>query len=236
MAEVPTDSILKVLAWLLEQPGVVDLLQEKLRVVTEERDPAPPGPLVVHTVEEVAKILRLSRTGAYEMIQTGQIPSIRLGRAIRVPDSALALMHLRKPNSPIEGVQRETRAVHEPPGNPPDEARGNPAKAVAGSRPVKEPSPLWGTMLIAKKLRMSPGQVAKLIRSGHIYTFSSGSRRVCHEWQLDEYLRLQGKVPEDGWERHFRKIAYQAMSEADKAAAVRDGFNPKTGDFEDLNA
>lgn len=41
-------------------------------------------PLVL-TVEEVAKVLRISRGSAYEAVRTGAIPSVRVGRVIRVP-------------------------------------------------------------------------------------------------------------------------------------------------------
>jgi excisionase family DNA binding protein len=43
----------------------------------------------VLTVAEVAKELRLSRTGAYEGIARGDIPSIRIGKKILVPRAAL---------------------------------------------------------------------------------------------------------------------------------------------------
>lgn len=46
------------------------------------------GPLLL-TVPEAAELLRLSRNGTYELIARGEIPSIRLGRSIRVPRSAL---------------------------------------------------------------------------------------------------------------------------------------------------
>ncbi|MBT9143405.1 MAG: putative DNA-binding proteinA [Syntrophomonadaceae bacterium] len=41
------------------------------------------------TVEEVAKLLRISRASAYESVRTGQIPSVRFGRTIRIPRCAL---------------------------------------------------------------------------------------------------------------------------------------------------
>ncbi len=40
-------------------------------------------------VEEAAKLLRLSRAKAYTMAQRGEIPVVRLGRAVRVPAAAL---------------------------------------------------------------------------------------------------------------------------------------------------
>lgn len=41
------------------------------------------------TIAEVAKYLRLKKTKAYEMVNTGVIPAFRLGRYWRVPRSGL---------------------------------------------------------------------------------------------------------------------------------------------------
>jgi excisionase family DNA binding protein len=43
----------------------------------------------VLTVEQVQKILGISRVKAYELVNTVGFPTIRLGRAIRVPREAL---------------------------------------------------------------------------------------------------------------------------------------------------
>jgi excisionase family DNA binding protein len=48
--------------------------------------------LKVHTVPEVAKILRIGRNQAYEMAAQGKIPAIRLGKRLIVPDVALRKM------------------------------------------------------------------------------------------------------------------------------------------------
>lgn len=42
------------------------------------------------TVEETARVLRIGRNSAYEAVAGGSIPSIRIGRKIRVPRRALA--------------------------------------------------------------------------------------------------------------------------------------------------
>lgn len=47
---------------------------------------------LVFTVSETARLLRLGRTQTYEMIRSGAIPSIRLGRAIRIPRHQLAAL------------------------------------------------------------------------------------------------------------------------------------------------
>ncbi|MGE5483680.1 MAG: helix-turn-helix domain-containing protein [Ignavibacteriales bacterium] len=41
------------------------------------------------TVEETAKVLRISRGLAYSLVREGQIPSVKLGRVIRVPRAGL---------------------------------------------------------------------------------------------------------------------------------------------------
>lgn len=42
-----------------------------------------------YTVEEVAKILRIGRSAAYEAVNRGQIPHIRVGRFIRISEDQL---------------------------------------------------------------------------------------------------------------------------------------------------
>ncbi len=46
------------------------------------------------SVEEAAAILGLSRNPAYEAVGRGEIPSIRLGRSIKVPSASLRRMLL----------------------------------------------------------------------------------------------------------------------------------------------
>lgn len=40
-------------------------------------------------VKEAANILNIGRTKTYELIRTKEIPSIRLGKSLRVPQEAL---------------------------------------------------------------------------------------------------------------------------------------------------
>ena len=47
------------------------------------------GHRLVLTVEEAARLLRISRGLAYEMVKQRALPTIRLGRRILVPRSAL---------------------------------------------------------------------------------------------------------------------------------------------------
>ena len=44
---------------------------------------------LVFTVQEVSKLLGLSRASTYEAVRVGSIPSIKVGRRILVPKSAL---------------------------------------------------------------------------------------------------------------------------------------------------
>jgi excisionase family DNA binding protein len=43
----------------------------------------------VLTVSEAGAVLRISRGAAYEGVRSGAIPSVRIGRTIRIPRSAL---------------------------------------------------------------------------------------------------------------------------------------------------
>lgn len=41
------------------------------------------------TVKEAAEVLRMSKGAVYSMAATGTIPSIRLGRSVRIPANAI---------------------------------------------------------------------------------------------------------------------------------------------------
>ena len=41
------------------------------------------------TVPEAAKMLRIGRNLAYELVARGELPAVRLGRAIRIPRDVL---------------------------------------------------------------------------------------------------------------------------------------------------
>jgi excisionase family DNA binding protein len=43
------------------------------------------------TVEQAAKVLGIGRSTAYELVHTGEIPSLRLGRRIVVPAARVAM-------------------------------------------------------------------------------------------------------------------------------------------------
>lgn len=67
-------------------------LDAKVRVLpTEpvaEGASSAPGRLLV-TVEEAAEMLAIGRTKAYEMVRSGELPTMRIGRVVRIPLEAL---------------------------------------------------------------------------------------------------------------------------------------------------
>jgi excisionase family DNA binding protein len=44
------------------------------------------------TVDEAAEILRIGRNGAYAAVANGCLPAVRIGRTIRIPRDALAVL------------------------------------------------------------------------------------------------------------------------------------------------
>jgi excisionase family DNA binding protein len=61
---------------------------------------------LVVTVTEAAEILGISRTLAYELARTGQLPSLRLGRRLVVPRAALVSL-LERPNASVAVTEQE---------------------------------------------------------------------------------------------------------------------------------
>jgi len=51
--------------------------------------PEPMGEPLLVRVEEAARILSLSRSTVYEMMDAGELPSVRRGTARRIPVAAL---------------------------------------------------------------------------------------------------------------------------------------------------
>lgn len=50
------------------------------------------GSPAVLTVPEAAQLLRIGRGAAYEAARTGELPTVRIGRTLRVPRHALAAL------------------------------------------------------------------------------------------------------------------------------------------------
>lgn len=54
------------------------------------------------TVKEAAKLMRIGRDMAYALVADGKIPSVRLGRHIRIPRASL-IPHLQKEAEKLHG-------------------------------------------------------------------------------------------------------------------------------------
>jgi excisionase family DNA binding protein len=61
----------------------------------DKSNPVDSLPLVL-SVPELAKALRIGRNAAYDLVNHGQIRCIRIGKNIRIPQSAL-LEYLNRP-------------------------------------------------------------------------------------------------------------------------------------------
>ncbi len=54
------------------------------------------------TVDEAAEVLRIGRNGAYAAVANGCLPSVRIGRTIRIPRDALAVLIRAEAHAPGE--------------------------------------------------------------------------------------------------------------------------------------
>lgn len=61
-------------------------------------------------VEEAARILGIGRTKAYELVAAGAIPTLRIGRAVRVPRTAL-FVWIQSQTSEIPGLGSGERTL-----------------------------------------------------------------------------------------------------------------------------
>ncbi len=59
-------------------------------------------PREILTVAEVAELLRLGRTSAYELCQQPDFPALRIGRGIRIPRAALDRWLMGRGGSPMD--------------------------------------------------------------------------------------------------------------------------------------
>ena len=55
----------------------------------------PEGERLVWTVEEVGRLLGISRAHAYELVARGELPHLRLGRRVVVPKHAIETLLAR---------------------------------------------------------------------------------------------------------------------------------------------
>ena len=56
--------------------------------------------VLVYTVGEAAKLLRLGRGSMYEAVRTGRVPSVRIGRRILIPCEGLKQLLQQNPVNP----------------------------------------------------------------------------------------------------------------------------------------
>ena len=59
------------------------------------------GKLTV-SVEEAGRLIGIGRSSVYEAIRRGELPSLKIGRRILVPRSALVLMFDNSPGDPAD--------------------------------------------------------------------------------------------------------------------------------------
>jgi len=64
----------------------------------------------VLTVEEAADFLRVGRSAAYEAVRRGEIPSVRIGRSIRIPRHRLEEMIGAQPFTPFDAQNGQDAA------------------------------------------------------------------------------------------------------------------------------
>lgn len=77
--------------------GLATLLAQLIEAFAQERSSPQPAPTeprslparVLLTVEEAAHQLGIGRTKAYDLISTGELESVQIGRLRRVPISAI---------------------------------------------------------------------------------------------------------------------------------------------------
>ncbi len=61
-----------------------------------------PSQALLLTVKEAAKLMRIGRDMAYALVAEGKIPSVRLGRQIRIPRASL-IAHLQAEAEKLHG-------------------------------------------------------------------------------------------------------------------------------------
>ncbi len=70
--------------------SIVDRLARVSSVAEPSALPSLPNGEKMYTVPQVAKLLQISRTKAYGMAASGDLPTVRMGSLVRVPSSALS--------------------------------------------------------------------------------------------------------------------------------------------------
>ena len=60
------------------------------------------NPKLLIRVAEAAEMLSVARSKAYLMVQTGELPSVRIGKSVRVPVAALTAWMDRLPRCGVD--------------------------------------------------------------------------------------------------------------------------------------
>jgi excisionase family DNA binding protein len=87
-AKASLDAVVDAFATTLAQRLAEALEPALLRISTQQsvrQDQLPP----TMSVPEAAEFLRVGKSAVYEAVRTGNVPSLRIGRRIRVPSHAL---------------------------------------------------------------------------------------------------------------------------------------------------
>ena len=110
---------------------------------------------LVYTVPEAGRLLGLGRNTAYEAAKRGEIPTIRMGRLLRVPKAALLkLVGVEPPGVGIPlGANETADDADEDAEEPDDETL---AKIMLGRRSVSSTSRLARLGAVAQSARCGP--------------------------------------------------------------------------------
>lgn len=69
-------------------------------------------------VDEAARLIGLGRSKTYEMVASGELPVVRIGRAVRVPAQALEAWIAERTEEPRTESEPRTRETHSRPRSP----------------------------------------------------------------------------------------------------------------------
>ena len=58
-------------------------------IMSDNANPPGAAPVELLTVAEVATLMRLSKMTIYRLIDSGQLPAIRVGRSLRIPKTSV---------------------------------------------------------------------------------------------------------------------------------------------------
>lgn len=86
-----------------------DLLPERMGESARAREDWAPGVPLLMTVSEIAGVLRLSRKGVYELLRSGGLGYIKVGRRVRVRREQL-FEFIAERTVPVPGIEHSRAA------------------------------------------------------------------------------------------------------------------------------